>query len=115
MKKAEVITVTSVKGGVGKTTTVLNLAGIYASDNKKVLIIDMDLYSSSISLSLDLDPINDIYILTDDMNNNRCTDIDKYITKYNDQIDIIAGPKDIRQSSRVVSSYIPIILCYNLL
>ena len=36
----KVITVSSVKGGVGKTTMVLNLAGIYCGLNKKVLIID---------------------------------------------------------------------------
>ena len=54
MKRAKVITITSVKGGVGKTTTLLSLAGIYAISGKKVLIIDADLYSSSISLCLDL-------------------------------------------------------------
>ncbi len=110
VKKAQIITVTSVKGGVGKTTTLLNLAGIYAYSGKKVLIIDMDLYSSSISLCLNLDPVSDIYILTDDMNNNRYTELENYITKYNDNIDVIAGPKDIRQSNRVISSYIPLIL-----
>ena len=109
-RKAQVITVTSVKGGVGKTTTLLNLAGIYAYNGKKVLIIDMDLYSSAVSLCLNLDPTSDIYIMTDDMNNNRYADFENYITKYNDLIDVIAGPKDIRQSNRVISSYIPLIL-----
>ena len=39
----KVISVFSVKGGVGKTTMTLNLAGIYCSMGKRVLIIDMDL------------------------------------------------------------------------
>ena len=39
LNKAKVITITSVKGGVGKTTTVLNLAGIYSRMNKKIFSI----------------------------------------------------------------------------
>lgn len=106
----KIVAITSVKGGTGKTVTVLNLAGIYASMGKKVLILDADLYSSAISLMLNLAPTNDIYTLVEDLNNNRFDKIEDYVTKYNDQIDIIAGPKDIRMSSRINSRYIPVIL-----
>ena len=37
------IVVASAKGGVGKTITTLNLAGIFEVLQKKVLIIDFDL------------------------------------------------------------------------
>ena len=110
LNKAKVITVTSCKGGTGKTTTVLNLAGIYASNNKKVLLIDMDFYSSAISVMLNLNPINDVYTFADDINNNRYNELSDYITKYNNMIDVIAGPKDIRMSSKISSSYVPMIL-----
>ncbi len=40
---AKVITITSGKGGVGKTTTVANLAVALASDGKKVVCIDGDI------------------------------------------------------------------------
>ena len=52
LNKAKIFTVTSVKGGVGKTTTLINLAGIYSKLGKNVLIIDLDFYSSDIVASL---------------------------------------------------------------
>lgn len=39
---AKVISVSCIKGGVGKTTTVVSLGGIIASEGKKVLLVDMD-------------------------------------------------------------------------
>ena len=42
--KGKIIAVTSTTGGVGKTTTTLNLAGSYHLLGYKVLIIDFDLF-----------------------------------------------------------------------
>ena len=41
--KGKIVTVTSMKGGVGKTVSVLCLAAVYADLGKKVLIVDLDL------------------------------------------------------------------------
>ena len=45
IKQAKVITVTSVKGGTGKSTTTLALAGILSNKKIKTIIIDMDLHA----------------------------------------------------------------------
>lgn len=110
LKKAKVFTVTSVKGGTGKTTTLLNLAGIFSKMNKKILILDFDLYSGAIALSLNIPNEQDIYQLMDDLNSNRFKMIDPYLVKYNENIDVIPSLKDPRNASKINSKYISVIL-----
>lgn len=106
----KVISICSVKGGVGKTTTLLNLAGIYQMLKKRVLIIDFDLYSGGVAALLNLRNKKDIFMMIDSISNNRFTQISDYIEHYNNNIDILSCPRDPRQASKIDSKYIPIIL-----
>ncbi len=112
MKKgaAKVITVFSCKGGVGKTTTTLNLAGIYSLMDKKVLIMDLDLNSGGIGVSLNIDINKTIYNVVDDMSNNRFESIYNYISRYNEKIDVLAAPKDPRNALKIDSKYLKLII-----
>ena len=105
-KSSKVITITPRKGGVGKTTTILNLAGIYSNLSKKVLIIDLDLYSSSISISLNLKQKRNIYNLILDISNNKFTEVFDYVEKYNDFISVLPSVNDPRIASSISTKYI---------
>lgn len=106
VKKAKVITVTSVKGGTGKSTFTLCLAGSFSKIEKKVVILDLDLSSGVIGPSLNIKSSNDVYSLTDDMANGRYKALDKYISKYNEFIDIIPSTNDPRNALKIYPGYI---------
>ena len=110
IKKAKIITIASVKGGTGKTTTALNLAATYSLMNKKTLILDFDLYSGGIALSLDIDINSDLYKLAYDMSVNDYKNIEDYTLKYNEYIDIIPAPRDPRYASKIETKYINAII-----
>ena len=102
-KKGKIITVTSMKGGVGKTIFTLLLASVYENLGKKVLIIDLDLHAGDIAFCLNAEILGTIYNVCDDMNNNRYRSITSsdYLCHYDDFIDILAAPKDPRYASKV--------------
>lgn len=108
--KGKIITVTSTKGGVGKTITTLNLAGTYSKLGYKVLVIDLDLYGGAVATYLNSNNDKTIFNLVEDYTNNRYEKIEDYIYTYNENIDIIAAPKDPRMANKIDSKYIPLIL-----
>lgn len=110
IKKAKVVTVTSVKGGTGKSTTVLNLAGVLANKKKKTLILDLDLYSGAIAPSLNVDITTDLYRLINDMNMNKFDNIENYVCSYQSYIDIIPAPKDPRLANKIKNKYLSLVI-----
>ena len=110
MARGKIVCMYSAKGGVGKTTTLLSLAGTLSKLNKKVLIVDLDLTNGAIAFSLNKDVTKTIFNFAEDYFNNKYNDMEKYITKYDDNISFIASPKDPRQASHINLKYIDILL-----
>lgn len=97
----KVVTITSGKGGVGKTIFLLNLAGIISKLNKKILIIDCDFLGGSIALNLNLNAKKDIFNISDDKFGNIYKSYDKYLTPYQPNIDIVSTCIDPRNAIRI--------------
>lgn len=106
IKKGKIITITSSKGGIGKTIFMSNLAGTFHHLKKKTLLIDLDLYAGGISTLLNLNEKKTIYNLVLDVINNRFDEIDNYVTKYSEYIDILPACKDPRQGSKIEPRFI---------
>jgi len=109
-KKGKSLCIFSAKGGVGKTITTLNLAGIFKAIGKKVLIIDLDLSSGGIAVALNIETNKDIFQLSEDLINNRYNDFKNYVANYDEDIDFIASPKDPRQMTKMEARYIELII-----
>lgn len=99
--KGKVVSITSGKGGVGKTIFITNLAGVYHHLKKHVLLIDMDLSCGGIGVALNLNNSKTIYNMADDILNNRFKDTNDYVTHYSEYIDILPSCRDPRQGNRI--------------
>ena len=106
MARGKIVCFYGGKGGVGKTTTLLSLAGTLSKLNKKVLIVDLDLTNGAIAISLNREANKTIFNFVEDYINNKYNDLDKYITKYDENISFVASPKDPRYASRIDVKYI---------
>lgn len=110
LRKGKTVLITSTKGGVGKSTFALNLAGIYSTIDKKVLLLDLDLTSGIIAMSLNKKYNKSIYEMSEDIKNNVFENFENYTLKYNKYIDCIPCPKDPRDASKIDLRYIDIII-----
>lgn len=101
IKKGKSMCFFSAKGGVGKTINILNFAGIFEQLEKKVLVIDMDLYSGGIALYLNKSNDRSVYNMSFDLMNGSFTTFDNYTIKVDNYIDVLAAPKDPRDANKV--------------
>jgi flagellar biosynthesis protein FlhG len=61
VSKSRIITITSGKGGVGKTNVSVNMALAYARIGKKVVVMDADLGLANVNVMLNMIPKSNLY------------------------------------------------------
>lgn len=98
---SKVACVFSGKGGVGKTTFVLNLAGTLSNLNKKVLIVDTDLYSGGVAVALNKEPKKTLYDFHKEYAKEKFPDLIDYVVKYNENIDFLAAPNNFKEADEI--------------
>lgn len=86
MNRTRVISITSGKGGVGKTSIVTNLANELADKGKRVLILDGDFGMANVDIMFNVKSEHNIY----DVLSGDC-DIQESLTVVDDRISIIPG------------------------
>ncbi|MBO8172217.1 MAG: AAA family ATPase [Bacillaceae bacterium] len=89
---ARVITITSTKGGVGKSTIAANLATAFARKLLKVAVLDLDLQFGDMAILFDVKPRRTIYDWVNEEYNDAKIGVERVMIKHESGVHIFPSP-----------------------
>lgn len=104
--ESKVITVFGTKGGIGKTTTSVNLAVSLARGGKKVALIDLDLQFGDVGVFLDIEPKDSIAELVQEKSSFEIDTIKSFMTLHSSGISVLTAPKSPEYADIITSEHI---------
>jgi len=90
--EGQIITVFAPKGGVGKTTIATNLGVVLAGNGKQVCVVDLDLTSGDVAISVQLDPVRTIVDAVPMAGHLDTTGAASLLTHYRPGLDMLLAP-----------------------
>lgn len=90
---SRVVTIFGPKGGLGKTTIAVNLAAKLAQQNKKVVLVDLDLQFGDVHIFLDIEPTDTIAELVQEFFNSNIDSVRSFMTVHSSGIHVLCSPK----------------------
>ena len=104
--KSRTIVLVSAKGGVGKTTTAINVGVTMANAGKRVVVVDMDFSFGDVNLRLGLpDSPRNIYTLM--LEGDRYQEVySGYLNKHESGMYVLSAPLSIEEGEYITASYV---------
>lgn len=90
---SRVVTIFGPKGGLGKTTIAVNLAAELARQNKKVVLVDLDLQFGDVHIFLDIDPTDTIAELVQEFFSSNIDSVRSFMNIHSSGIHVLCSPK----------------------
>jgi Flp pilus assembly CpaE family ATPase len=90
--EGEIITVFAPKGGVGKTTVATNLGVVLAGEGYQVCVVDLDIASGDVAITLRLDPIRTLVDAVPMAGHLDTTGAASLLTRYRPGLQMLLAP-----------------------
>lgn len=103
---AEIITVFAPKGGVGKTTLATNLGVVLAGEGYQVCVIDLDLTSGDIAITVQLDPVRTLVDAVPMAGHLDNTGASSLLTRYRPNLQMLLAPVTPGDAEKVTAALV---------